>query len=38
MFKPALIVAFFIALAGSLVGCSGTTENAENGEGADNAE
>jgi hypothetical protein len=35
MFKPALIVAFFIALAGSLVGCSGDTENAENAENAE---
>lgn len=35
MFKPALIVAFFIALAGSLVGCSGGTENAENAENAE---
>ena len=35
MFKPALIVAFFIALAGSLVGCSGTSENTENAENAE---
>lgn len=35
MFKPALIVAFFIALAGSLVGCSGPAENAENAENAE---
>lgn len=39
MFKPALIFAFVAALAGSLIGCSGTTDSAaDNAENADNAE
>ena len=38
MFKPALIFAFVAALAGSLVGCSGSTDSADNADNADNAE